>query len=204
MNRIKLCAYVVGGMGLVYAHGVAAQEGDSCEKRANLLRELFEGKYLELDEKCVQTGPCYAPPAQEPSGVQPSDSPDVASPSPIEGGDNSSEDDSSGSGKVGICGFPDSPECTASYEALASEVTAAWDGLYAECPDLATPVPVDGTGNSDSGEYTAVDTEPVFRAPTSAELFQRLKTVEKKLRRAKKVAKRERARARRCQAPRAS
>ncbi len=204
MNHMTLCAYVLGGMSLVYVHGVAAQEGDSCDKRANQLRELFEGKYLELDEKCGQTGPCYGTSALQPPVVQPPDSPDVAPTDPVEGGNDGSEDDSSGGDKVGVCGFPDSPECAASYEALASEVAAAWNSLYAQCPDLPTPVPVDGNDSGDSREQTLGHAGPVFRAPTSAELFQRLKTAERKLRRAKKVAKRERARARRCQVPRAS
>lgn len=197
MNRIKLCAYILGGMGLVYAHGVAAQEGASCEQRAEKLRERFEGRYLELDAKCLPSGPCYETPIQEPPGVQPSDSPDFAPPAPIDGEDDTSDDDSCNSGKVGICGFQVSPDCTASSEALASEVAAAWDDLYAQCPDLFVPVP----GSRELGQGTA---GPVFRAPTSAELFKRLKTAEKKLRRARKVAKHERARARRCQPPKGS
>jgi hypothetical protein len=142
-----------------------------------------------LDAKCGRVGPCFGTPDLQPPSDQPSDSPVVTSPDRIEGGNDTSGDDPSDGDKIGICGFPNSPECDAGYEALASEEAADWDSLYAECPELAKPIPVEGIGNGDIKD--GVDNiGPLFRAPTSSELLKRVKTLEKKLRRAKKAARR--------------
>jgi hypothetical protein len=156
-------------MSLVYAHGVEAQTGDVCEQFANELKGRFGERYLELDLKCGRVGPCYG-------------TPDLTY-------------DSSGGGEVGTCGHLESQECDASYKTLAYEEAAGWEALYAQCPELLTPTPIDGVVPDDTK-----NNGPLFTATTSAELLKRVKSLEKKLVRAKKEAKR--GKARRCLVPR--
>jgi hypothetical protein len=206
MNKIKLCTYALCGLSLVYAHAAAAQDGSSCEQRLSDLREYFSAKYIALDAQCTVTrcdGNCEVKPEPEPSRSDSSASPDIAPPEASEGeGDGTGSGSSDGS--VNVCGSPLSPECAAGYDALNTEVSTAWDKLYAECPEFANPVPVNGVGAGDSPGNTFDTTGPVFRAPTSSELYDTVKTLKKKLSRAKKSLRRERASAKQCRSSRRS
>ncbi len=202
MNNMRFCAYVLCLLSLVYAHQVAAAEQRSCEERASDLREYFAAKYIDLDAQCAVKpceGNCEPPakPQPEPLAEGTSASPDFSPPEISEDGESGAGSGSSG-GSVGACGSPLSPECAASYDALNTEVATAWDMLYAECPDIARPVPVGGGGNGDSREDGLDATGPVFRAPTSAELYETVKILKKRLSRTRKSLRRARANTKEC------
>lgn len=192
MNRVKLCAYMCCALSFVYAHGAAADQAASCEGRGNDLRELFSAKYIALDAQCAAQ-PCEGAVEPEPK-PQPStseDSPVVSSPAPSENGEGSSRACIS-EGSVGVCGWPLSPECAAAYDALSAEVAAAWEKLYAECPDLEKPGPVEG------GEDRSSTQGPLFRAPTASELFDTVNVLKKRNSRLRKLLRRERSNVRQC------
>ncbi len=160
-QKKKMYAYLLCGLSVIHIHGASAQANASCEKRAEKLSDYFAAKYIEVDAKCYGVA----------GGVEPS-----FRGSEVKGGGVAVKPQSSAPPVVDNCKVPElSPECQAQYEELMQEAAKAWDALYADCPELAQPIPISG----------GIPVGPTFKAPSKVELLKQVKSLQRQLRRTK-------------------
>jgi len=77
--------------------------------------------------------------------------------------------------------FTLTPECQSQYDALATEVSSAWDQFFSACPDYLRPTIADNFPERVAGNERFFAKNPVTKAPSKQELLTRVSNLRKRV-----------------------